>query len=243
MKVKNIKYFVEFYSSLGISNCIVPNSRFEKPKDKKNNNIKIKYSKELENPNNETKGSKLKKLLDILQNSDCSLKEISTNLVFSDGNENSSIMIIGEAPGGEEDRIGRPFVGQAGKLLDKMLGYIDLNRKNVYLTNIVFWRPPGNRAPSKDEINSCLPHTLKHIEIIKPKLLVLLGNIASQSLLKTNEGITNLRTKSHLFLYNDLKIPTRTTFHPAYLLRNPIEKKKVWDDLLGIDDFINDKKI
>ena len=141
MKVKNIKYFVEFYSSLGISNCIVPNSRFEKHKNKKNINIEIECTKELENPKNETKGSKLKKLLDLLQNSDCSLKEISTNLVFSDGNENSSIMIIGEAPGGEEDRIGKPFVGQAGRLLDKMLGYIDLNRKNVYLTNVVFGDP------------------------------------------------------------------------------------------------------
>ena len=226
MKVKNIKYFVEFYSSLGVSNYIVPNSRFEKNKNKKNINIEIENTKELENPKNETKSSKLKKLLDLLQNSDCSLKEISTNLVFSDGNENSNIMIVGEAPGGEEDRIGKPFVGQAGKLLDKMLGHIDLNRENIYLTNIVFWRPPGNRTPSKEEINFCLPHTLKHIEIINPKLLVLLGNVASQSLLGTKEGITTLRTKNHLFEYKNLKIPTKTIFHPAYLLRNPIEKKK-----------------
>ena len=143
-------------------------------------------------------------------------------------------MLIGEAPGAEEDKTGKPFVGQAGKLLDKMLNFIGLERKkNFYITNIVFWRPPGNRTPNEQEIKICLPFVKKHIQIIKPQLIILLGNIAAKSILQTTEGITKIRGKNFFYIddENNLKIEAIPIFHPAYLLRNPIEKKNVWEDL------------
>ena len=155
-------------------------------------------------------------------------------------------MLIGEAPGADEDKIGKPFVGQAGQLLDKMFDCINLNRKkNFYITNLVFWRPPGNRKPNKHEISTCLPLTKKHIGIINPKLLILLGNVASQSILSSNEGINILRKKENYFIDKELNltIPVKEIFHPAYLLINPIEKKTMWNDLLDIDEFISNNNI
>ena len=154
-------------------------------------------------------------------------------------------MIIGEAPGAEEDKIGKPFVGQAGKLLDEMLKFISLQRtKNIYLTNVVFWRPPGNRTPNSEEIKICLPFVQKHIEIINPKLIIVLGNVASKALLNKTDGITKLRTQEHFYVDKEnSKIPVKAIFHPAYLLRNPSEKKKTWDDLKKIYDHILKNKL
>ena len=155
-------------------------------------------------------------------------------------------MLIGEAPGAEEDKTGKPFVGQAGKLLDKMLNFIGLERKkNFYITNIVFWRPPGNRTPNEQEIKICLPFVKKHNQIIKPQLIILLGNIAAKSILQTTEGITKIRGKNFFYIdeENNLKIEAIPIFHPAYLLRNPIEKKYVWEDLKKIYKVIKEKKI
>ena len=244
MKVKNIKSFIEFYKAFEISDSIASTPRFEllKKKGKKNivhdqniskqTTIKLGINEKLENLKND-----IKKL-------DCDLKDIATNLVFSDGNHNSKIMLIGEAPGAEEDKIGKPFVGQAGQLLDKMFAFINLNRKkDFYITNIVFWRPPGNRTPTSQEIKLCLPYTIRHIKIIKPKILILLGNIATKSILKINEGITKVRGREHFFEEEGLNIPARAIFHPAYLMRNPIEKKKVWEDLIDVYTVLKKRNI
>ena len=195
----------------------------------------------------EDKAKKLEKLKkSILSLNNCDLKRQAKNIVFSDGNPNSKIMLIGEAPGAEEDKQGKPFVGEAGKLLDKMLSFIDLKReKNFYVTNILYWRPPGNRTPNNQEISQCLESTIEHIKIIKPKLIILVGGIAAKTLLKSQEGITKIRETSHYY-YSDndkTKIYTKAIFHPAYLLKNPIEKKRMWDDLLEIDKIISKNNI
>ena len=241
MNVKNIKSFIDFYKSLEISTCIAPFPRSLDEKGQKK--LIVKKSKTLEERNftHKNKDEKLKELIKEIKTSKCDLKDVATNTVFSDGFSDSKIMLIGEAPGTDEDRVGKPFVGQAGQLLDKMFDSINLSRKkNFYITNLVFWRPPGNRSPNKQEILTCLPLTKKHISIINPKLLILLGNIASQSILSSEEGINILRKKENYFIDKSLglKIPVKAIFHPAYLLRNPIEKKKMWSDLLDIDEFI-----
>ena len=241
MKVKNIKSFIDFYKTLEISTCLAPFPRSSKKK-----NQKELISKKLKQPttiqdNTKNKDEKLKELIEEIKSCKCDLKDVATNTVFSDGQNNSNIMLIGEAPGADEDRVGKPFVGQAGKLLDKMMESINLSRKkNFYITNLVFWRPPGNRNPNKQEIATCLPLTKKHINIIRPKMLILLGNVASQAILSSKEGISVLRKKENYYIDRDLnfKIPVKTIFHPAYLLRNPIEKKTMWSDLLDIDEFI-----
>ena len=144
-------------------------------------------------------------------------------------------MIIGEAPGADEDKTGIPFVGQAGKLLDKMINAIDLNRnKDCYITNIVVWRPPGNRNPSKNEIELCLPILREHIEIINPKLIILLGGVSTKNVLNITDGITLCRGKKYYYKTNILEIPCWPIFHPAFLLRNPLQKKNTWDDLRKI---------
>ena len=167
---------------------------------------------------------------------ECNLKNISNTTVFSDGNPDSNIMLIGEAPGKDEDIQGKPFVGKAGKLLDKMLAAIDLNRTNVYITNILPWRPPGNRQPTLKEIILCLPFVQRHIEIINPKLLILLGGTASKALLMSDSGIMRLQGKWHSYSSYGLANPvlTRAIFHPAFLLRSPSYKKLAWEDLLAI---------
>ena len=166
----------------------------------------------------------------------CLLKNTAKKTVIADGNPKAKLMIIGEAPGREEDEQGKPFVGQAGQLLNKMLAAINLQRENVYITNVVPWRPPNNREPSSDEILQCLPFIQKHIEIINPSMLVLLGGTAAKAILTTNHGITKLRGIWHA--YNsprlDNSIPTRAIFHPAFLLRSPARKKEAWEDLLEI---------
>ena len=171
----------------------------------------------------------------------CDLYKSATNMVFSDGNPKSKIMLIGEAPGHDEDLQAKPFVGRSGKLLDKMLEAIDLNREKVYIANIIPWRPPANRRPTEDEINSCLPFILKHIEIIKPYALMLLGSTATFAILRNKEGISKIRGKWVDLEINQITIPTMPTFHPAFLLRQPGQKKHVWADLQSLRDKIKQK--
>ena len=169
----------------------------------------------------------------------CELYKSSTNMVFSDGNPKSEIMLIGEAPGHDEDIQGKPFVGRSGKLLDKMLEAIELNREKVYIANIIPWRPPNNRRPTDEEIEICLPFIKKHIELIKPKVLMLLGSTATFALLKNTEGITKIRGKWVDLNLNSISVPTLPTFHPAFLLRQPAQKKRVWEDLKSLKNKIS----
>ena len=161
----------------------------------------------------------------------CELYKSATNMVFSDGDKSSQVMLIGEAPGHDEDIQGKPFVGRSGKLLNKMLEAIGLSRETVYIANIVPWRPPNNRRPTEEEINICLPFIRKHIELISPKVLMLLGSTATYALLRNKEGITKIRGKWVNMEFGKLKVPTLPSFHPAFLLRQPAQKKYSWEDL------------
>jgi uracil-DNA glycosylase len=166
----------------------------------------------------------------------CPLKRTATNTVFADGNPAAPIMIIGEAPGADEDRIGKPFVGRAGQLLDRMLAAIGLDRTGVQITNVIYWRPPGNRKPTAAEIASCLPFVFRHIALSRPKVLVLAGGTAASALLPMSEGITRLRGRWFDLAIPglDAPLPTLPMFHPAYLLRTPERKREAWRDLLAL---------
>ena len=163
----------------------------------------------------------------------CNLKNIAKNTVFADGNPKSKIMLIGEAPGVEEDKQGIPFVGRAGQLLNKMLESIGLDRSTVYITNILPWRPPGNRRPTNSEILLCFPFIQRHIEIINPEILILLGGTATKAILISDDGIMRLRGRWHEYNSYGLASPiaTRAIFHPAFLLRSPGYKRQTWNDL------------
>ena len=164
---------------------------------------------------------------------ECSLKNTASQLVFGDGNPDSKIMMIGEAPGKDEDRMGIPFVGQAGQLLDKMLKSIGLDRQQIYITNFIPWRPPGNRTPSSEEISQLRPFMLKHIQLKKPDIIVALGGVSAKALLDTDLGILKLRGRFQEKQLG-LKQPIRIlpTLHPAYLLRAPAQKKLAFRDLV-----------
>lgn len=165
----------------------------------------------------------------------CALKLTSNKTVFGGGNPQAKIMIVGEAPGADEDRIGEPFVGRSGHLLDLMLQAVGLNRNSVYITNVLPWRPPGNRTPTDAEIAVCLPFLKRQIELINPEIILVLGGSAANSLLDNEESISRLRGK--WLEYKTLKgkmIPLLASFHPAYLLRNPAQKSKAWADLLRL---------
>jgi uracil-DNA glycosylase family 4 len=166
----------------------------------------------------------------------CALKRTATNTVFADGNPAASLMIIGEAPGADEDRIGRPFVGRAGQLLDRMLAAIGLDRSGVLITNVIYWRPPGNRTPTPAEIASCLPFVLRHIALVRPKILVLAGGTAARALLPEGPGITRLRGRWFDLAVPglDRPVPTLPMFHPSFLLRAPERKREAWRDLLAL---------
>jgi uracil-DNA glycosylase family 4 len=160
---------------------------------------------------------------------DCKLRAGCTQTVFGVGDEKAEWMLVGEAPGAEEDRIGEPFVGQAGKLLDNMLAAVALSRgRNVYIANVLKCRPPGNRNPEPDEVEKCAPYLLRQIGLIKPKLIVAMGRFAAQTLLGTDATIASLRGKVHRYA----GVPLIVTYHPAYLLRNLPDKAKAWADLL-----------
>jgi len=163
-----------------------------------------------------------------------SLRETATQLVFADGIAGSPIMAIGEAPGADEDRQGKPFVGASGQLLDRMLASIGVSRaENIYITNILPWRPPGNRTPTDAEMLLFLPFVRRHIALARPKLLVLLGGTAAKAILGGRDGITRMRGKWHQVIMEDGQvIPALATLHPAYLLRSPLAKKDAWHDWL-----------
>jgi len=178
--------------------------------------------------------NKLKKKIELIKN--CDLKKNATNLVFSDGNINARIMIIGEGPGANEDAIGKPFVGRAGKLLDKMLAAIKLDRKKVYISNVVNYRPPANRKPTEEEINRYLPYLKSHIEIINPKILLLLGSTALNTLIGNEVVISKARGKWIQKEIGTVRPWIIASFHPAFLMRQPEQKKLAWIDLKMIRD-------
>ena len=172
----------------------------------------------------------------------CALKRTATNTVFAQGVPESRIMFVGEAPGAEEDRHGVPFCGPSGQLLDKMLSFIGLKRElNFYITNTLFWRPPGNRQPTPDELQICRPLVEKHIALVNPKVLVLVGGTATQAILNETRGITRLRGQvfSYKNDYMDAAVPVHVIYHPSYLLRQPLAKKQCWADLLALKQVIN----
>lgn len=167
----------------------------------------------------------------------CALKATATNTVFADGTPAGRVMFIGEAPGADEDRLGKPFVGVSGQLLDRMLAHIGLDRaRNFYITNTVFWRPPGNRLPTAAETAICLPFVERHIELVDPLVLCFLGAAAAKALTGRSEGITRLRGRWMEWRSERLgrSIPAIATFHPAYLLRQPIAKREAWRDLVAL---------
>jgi uracil-DNA glycosylase family 4 len=165
----------------------------------------------------------------------CALRETALNLCFADGGPDAEVMLIGEAPGAEEDRLGKPFVGQSGKLLDKMLEAIGLQRQSVYITNVIYWRPPGNRSPTQAEIAACQPFLERQIELLKPRVIVFLGGISARGLLGVKEGVTKLRGRRFFYTSADgTRIPAMVTFHPAFLLRQPTQKRLAWRDLLAL---------
>lgn len=174
-----------------------------------------------------------------------SIRKTASNIVFSDGNPQAPVMLIGEAPGAEEDVQGRPFVGGSGQLLDRILACIDLSRsaedvsKAVYLSNILNWRPPGNRTPSGSEIDISLPFIERHIALVQPKMIILCGGVPAKALLRSGESISKLRGKFHNYQVPEAlqngsaaSIPAMATYHPEYLLRTPAQKKAVWADML-----------
>ena len=183
----------------------------------------------------------LKKLILNLKN--CNLKKKAKNIVFSDGNPNSKVMIIGEGPGANEDTEGLPFVGRAGQLLDKMLQAINLDRTKVYITNVVNYRPPENRKPTEEEILRYLPFLVKHIEIIKPNILVLLGSTALNSILGSEKVISKARGIWVTKQIGSWKTNVIASFHPAYLMRQPDQKKHSWVDLKMIKKKLEDLNI
>ena len=220
--IKLIKYFNLINHNLVYNNKAINRYKkdsFEISSDKANNLERLKKS--------------------ISQVKNCTLKKNAKNLVFSDGNPKSKIMLIGEAPGANEDEEGLPFVGRAGALLDKMLSAIDLNRKKVYISNIINFRPPDNRRPTEEEIKRYLPFITKHIEIINPKILVLLGSTAMNALIGNEVVISKMRGKWIEKQFGDCKTSVIITFHPAFLMRQPAQKKMAWIDL----KMIRDKKI
>lgn len=166
------------------------------------------------------------------------IKKTAMNMVFADGNPDANVMLVGEAPGADEDRQGKPFVGQSGQLLDVILSHIGLDRhakdaqESVYISNIVNWRPPGNRTPSQSEMDISSVFIRKHIALIQPKLLILCGGISAKTLLKRDESISKLRGRWHDYECEGKVIPAIATYHPAYLLRTPAQKGKVWQDML-----------
>ena len=164
----------------------------------------------------------------------CALKTTAKHTVFADGNAKARVMLVGEAPGRDEDLQGLPFVGRSGQLLDRMLAAIGLDRNQVYISNILPWRPPGNRTPTSAEIALCLPFIERHIQLAAPDLLLLLGGISVKALFSASEGIMRLRGRWKPYQAGEREIPALATFHPAFLLRQPAQKKQAWQDLLAL---------
>ena len=224
--VKLIKYYKLINYNLIYNNKAInryKKDNFEIPEDKANN-LKL-----------------LRKSIANLKN--CNLRKNAKNIVFSDGNPKSKIMLIGEAPGANEDQEGLPFVGRAGQLLDKMLFAINLDRKKVYISNIINYRPPENRRPTEAEIQRYLPYITRHIEIIDPKILVLLGSTAMNALIGNDVVISKMRGKWIEKRFGNCKTSVIITFHPAFLMRQPAQKKMAWIDLKMIKERKTNLKI
>jgi len=188
------------------------------------------------------KAKNLAELREAVENFDgCNLKKMATNTVFCDGNSNSKVMVIGEAPGNHEDLQGIPFCGDSGKVLDEMFGAINMKRaENYYISNVIFWRPPGNRRPTDEELAICRPFVERHIELMQPEVLVLVGATAMTAILGINDPVTQIRGKFMDFSPKFLskKIKTFTIFHPSYLMRQPMKKKVAWQDMLELEKFL-----
>jgi uracil-DNA glycosylase len=172
----------------------------------------------------------------------CPLKATATTLVFADGNPRAAVMLVGEAPGSDEDRQGKPFVGVSGQLLDRMLHAVGLDRETVYISNIIPWRPPGNRTPTAQEVAQCLPFIRRHIELVQPRVIVLLGGVAVKALLETTAGITRIRGQWQTLALSGLPapVPVLPTYHPAFLLRSPLQKRFAWRDMLMLKGTLDD---
>ena len=173
----------------------------------------------------------------------CPLKKTAKNTVFADGNPKAKLMLIGEAPGRDEDREGKPFVGLSGQLLDKIFACIGLSREDFYITNMLPWRPPGNRTPTPDEIALCLPFLQRHIALLAPDIIVLVGGVAAKQLLNTDKGITQTRGTWQSINNNGRDIPALAIFHPAYLLRTPARKAETWRDILSLQSKMRELKL
>jgi uracil-DNA glycosylase family 4 len=185
----------------------------------------------------------LEVLRDLLEKFDgCALKSTATRLVFADGNPQARIMFVGEAPGREEDIEGLPFVGRSGQLLNRMIAAIGLDRSSAYIANVIPWRPPGNRTPTPQETQICLPFIQRQIELVNPDVLVTLGNPSTQTLLSTREGIMKTRGKWFDYDTGSRTIRAIATFHPAYLLRSPSYKRMAWQDLRAIAKALEETK-
>ena len=252
MATKNIK-LVEWYYNSGVTDIISNTSRsyLKDDEEQVNESSQDKAPCHSISPQNTLARkianhcSTLSELKKAVQNFEgCALKDTSMNTVFSDGNQNAEIMLIGEAPGANEDAKGIPFCGESGQLLDKVLGTIDLNRaSNVYISNVIFWRPPGNRKPTDEELMICLPFVEKHIALASPKFLIISGGVALYSLFGISTSISQYRQKilkyKNQYMFHE--IPATVIYHPSYLLRQPLQKKLAWEDMIFIKKFLSKK--
>lgn len=211
------------------------------------NNSPINRLKNKISTPNKLDGNKHEKLIKLKQEidsiEDCKLKKNASRIVFADGNMQSSIMIVGEGPGQKEDELGKPFVGDAGNLLNKMLEAIKIERKKIYITNVVNYRPPNNRKPEQSEINRYSKYLKEHISIIDPKILILMGSTAMEAILGGNKRISKERGQWKEVIIKQKNFKTIVTFHPAYLLRKPDQKKFSWEDLKIIRKEIDQQNI
>ena len=228
---QKILSLIEYYNLLNID-LLINNS----PLNKLKNNHKL-----FNNSDKSNQLDQLKRKINSIKN--CELKNSATQIVFASGNANSKIMIIGEGPGAQEDLEGLPFVGRAGKLLDKMLQSINLNRNKVYITNVVNYRPPKNRRPTEQEIEKYYPFLKTHIEIIGPKILILLGSTALNSIIGNHEVISKARGKWMEKEIGICKPNIIASFHPAFLMRQPEQKKMAWIDLKLVREKIKQLKL
>ena len=222
-----------------VNNNIKDNIDYKQIDSKNSQNNSLVYTTENRIDYSNISNPLLKQLLQEINNIDCLIKNTARNTVVFDGNINSKIMIIGEAPGQEEDIQGKPFVGQSGILLNNMLKSIGLSRQSVIISNIVFWRPPFNRTPSTDEISLCLPYVKRLIQIINPQVLLLLGGVSNHALLNTMASMSSLRGSVN----EVLGIKTVSTYHPAYLLRSSTQKKQAFNDFLMLKNIIDELSI
>lgn len=189
------------------------------------------------------KASTIEELKELLNNFEgCRLKDTAANTILGEGSLKARLMLIGEAPGADEDRQGRPFVGKCGKLLEKMLAAINLTREECYITNVLPWRPPGNRTPTDDEIAVCIPFLKRQIELIKPDIILLLGGIALKSVTDNPDSISRTRGKWMTYEIENKEINVLATYHPSYVLRSTAQKAKIWADLLRLKKKMDEKK-